>query len=60
MSQEKPTPYTLEFKLSDVKLTSESNKPMPQTAKNLGVNPKEQRIFSSFENLLLVLVICCP
>ena len=39
MSREKPNTYNLEFKLSAVKLASESNKPITQTAEDLGVNP---------------------
>jgi len=39
MSREKPNTYSLEFKLSAVKLANESNKPITQTAEDLGVNP---------------------
>lgn len=39
MSREKPNTYSLEFKLSAVKLASESDKPVTQTATELGINP---------------------
>ena len=39
MSREKPNTYNLEFKLSAVKLANEANKPITQTAEDLGVNP---------------------
>ena len=39
MSREKPNTYSLEFKLSAVKLANESDKPVTQTADELGVNP---------------------
>ena len=39
MSREKPNTYSLEFKLSSVKLANESDKPVTQTAEELGINP---------------------
>jgi transposase len=38
MSQEKPKIYTAEFRASAVKLANESDKPIAQTAKDLGIN----------------------
>lgn len=38
MSQEKPNTYTAEFRASAVKLANESDKPISQVAKNLGIN----------------------
>ncbi len=38
MSQEKPKTYTAEFRASAVKLANESDKPIAQTARDLGVN----------------------
>jgi transposase len=38
MSQEKPSIYTAEFRASAVKLASESDKPITQVAKDLGIN----------------------
>jgi transposase len=38
MSQEKPKTYTAEFRASAVKLANESDQPIAQTAKDLGVN----------------------
>ena len=39
MSDNKPKNYTSEFKESAVKLATESEQPVAQTAKELGVNP---------------------
>jgi len=39
MSKEKPNLYPSEFKESSVKLELESDQPMAQTARDLGVNP---------------------
>lgn len=39
MSNKKSNPYTLEFKQSSVKLAIESDLPVSQTAKNLGIKP---------------------
>jgi len=38
MSQEKPKTYTAEFRASAVKLANESDQPIAQTAKDLGIN----------------------
>ena len=38
MSKNKPNNYTAEFKQSAVKLATESDQPVAQTAKELGVN----------------------
>jgi transposase len=38
MSQEKAKTYTAEFRESAVKLANESDKPIAQTARELGVN----------------------
>jgi transposase len=38
MSQEKPNTYTAEFRASAVKLANESEKPVTQVAKDLGIN----------------------
>lgn len=38
MSQEKPKVYTAEFRESAVKLANESDKPIAQTARDLGIN----------------------
>lgn len=38
MSQEKPKTYTAEFRASAVKLANESDHPIAQTAKDLGIN----------------------
>lgn len=38
MSQEKPNTYTAEFRSSAVKLANESDKPITQVAKDLGIN----------------------
>jgi transposase len=38
MSQEKPKTYTAEFRSSAVKLANESDQPIAQTARDLGVN----------------------
>ncbi|MDD5276605.1 MAG: transposase [Methylovulum sp.] len=38
MSQEKPKTYTAEFRASAVKLANESDNPIAQTARGLGVN----------------------
>jgi len=39
MSQEKPNIYPAEFRESSVKLAIESDQPIAQTARDLGVNP---------------------
>ena len=38
MSQEKPKTYTAEFRESAVKLATESDKSVAQTARDLGIN----------------------
>ena len=38
MSQKKPNTYTSEFKESAVKLATESDEPVAQIARNLGIN----------------------
>jgi len=38
MNQEKPKVYTAEFRESSVKLATESDKPVAQTARDIGVN----------------------
>ena len=38
MNQEKPKVYTAEFRESSVKLAIESDKPVSQTARDIGVN----------------------
>jgi transposase len=38
MSQEKPKIYSAEFRESAVKLANESDKPIAQTARDLGIN----------------------
>lgn len=38
MNQEKPKVYTAEFRESSVKLAIESDKPVAQTARDIGVN----------------------
>jgi transposase len=38
MTQEKPKTYTAEFRESAVKLATESDKPVAQTARDLGIN----------------------
>lgn len=38
MNQEKPKTYTAEFRASAVKLANESDKPITQVAKDLGIN----------------------
>ena len=38
MTQEKPKTYTAEFRESAVKLAAESDKPVAQTARDLGIN----------------------
>jgi transposase len=38
MTQEKPKIYTAEFRESAVKLATESDKPVAQTARDLGIN----------------------
>ncbi|MDD4913455.1 MAG: tyrosine-type recombinase/integrase [Methylococcales bacterium] len=38
MSQEKPKTYTAEFRESAVKLANESDQPITQTTKDLGIN----------------------
>lgn len=38
MSQEKPKTYTAEFRESAVKLANESDKPVAQIARDLGIN----------------------
>ena len=38
MNQEKPKVYTAEFRESSVKLATESDKPIAQTARDIGVN----------------------
>ena len=38
MNQEKPKVYTAEFRESAVKLANESDKPIAQTARDIGVN----------------------
>ena len=38
MSQEKPKTYAAEFRASAVKLANESDQPIAQTAKDLGIN----------------------
>ena len=38
MNQEKPKTYTAEFRSSAVKLANESDKPITQVAKDLGIN----------------------
>ena len=38
MGQEKPKVYTAEFRESAVKLANESDKPIAQTARDLGIN----------------------
>jgi transposase len=38
MSQEKPKTYTAELRASAVKLANESDQPITQTAKDLGIN----------------------
>jgi transposase len=38
MSQEKPKVYSAEFRESAVKLANESDKPIAQTARDLGIN----------------------
>jgi len=38
MSQEKPKVYSAEFRESSVKLANESDKPIAQTARDLGIN----------------------
>ena len=38
MNQEKPKGYTAEFRESSVKLATESDKPVAQTARDIGVN----------------------
>lgn len=39
MSQEKPNSYPAEFRESSVKLAIESDQPIAQTARDLGINP---------------------
>lgn len=39
MTQKKSPNYSLEFKQSSAKLAVESNQPVAQTAKELGINP---------------------
>jgi transposase len=39
MSRENPNTYTLEFKLSAVKLVNESDQPVTKTAEKLSINP---------------------
>ena len=39
MSQEKPKIYPAEFRESSVKLANESDQPIAQTARDLGINP---------------------
>ncbi len=39
MNQEKPKVYSAEFRASSVKLALDSDRPIPQTAKDLGINP---------------------
>jgi hypothetical protein len=41
MNQEKPKVYTAEFRESSVKLATESDKPVAQTARDIGVNEKK-------------------
>ncbi|WP_394753064.1 transposase [Crenothrix sp.] len=38
MTQEKPKNYTAEFRESAVKVAAESDKPVAQTARDLGIN----------------------
>ncbi|MEQ1486475.1 transposase [Methyloglobulus sp.] len=38
MNQEKPKVYTAEFRESAVKLANDSDKPIAQTARDIGVN----------------------
>ena len=38
MSKKKPNNYPIEFKQSSAKLAKESNQPVAQTARELGVN----------------------
>ncbi len=38
MNQEKPKVYLAEFRESSVKLATESDKPVAQTARNIGFN----------------------
>lgn len=38
MSQEKPNTYTAEFRASAVQLANDSDKPITQVAKDLGIN----------------------
>ncbi len=38
MNQKKPKVYTAEFRESSVKLATESDKPVAQTARDIGVN----------------------
>jgi transposase len=40
MSLDKPKTYTAEFRESSVKLANESDKPIAQTARDLGINEK--------------------
>jgi transposase len=40
MSQEKPKVYNAEFRESAVKLANESEKPIAQTARDLGINER--------------------
>ena len=47
MSREKPNSYTLEFKLSAVKLANESDQPVTKTAEDLGINPNTLRTWIS-------------
>ena len=39
MNQKKPNTYTSEFKESAVKLANDSDEPVAQIARNLGINP---------------------
>lgn len=52
MSQKKSNPYTAEFKEAAVKLAVESDQPVAQTARELGVNVNTQHTSNSFQGLL--------
>ena len=53
MSSKKYTRYPLEFRASSAKLAFESDQPISQTARELGVSPKSLYIPQSPNNLAI-------
>ena len=61
MTQEKPKTYTAEFRESAVKLAAESDKPVAQTARDLGINENTlQPWIGKYTRPLRLTNLCVP